>query len=133
MKSPSSRFIKFCVAGLSGVFVNEAILFILTEFAGLLYLFSSLIAIEASIISNFLVNDIWAFKDLKKRGTRNFILRISKWNLARILTGIVNLAILYFLTEAGINYLISNLIGIIIATILAYSMSLSWVWKKSDK
>jgi len=133
MKFFSNRFIKFCIAGFSGVFVNEAILFILTEFAGLLYLFSSLIAIEASIISNFLVNDIWAFKDLKKRGTRNFILRISKWNLARILTGIVNLAILYFLTEAGINYLISNLIGIIIATILAYSMSLSWVWKKSDK
>ncbi len=126
----SKRFIKFGAAGLSGVFVNEGVLFLLTEFAGLLYIFSSLIAIETSILSNFIVNDFWAFSDRKKRGKRNFFLRITKWNLARVLTGVVNLLILYILTENGMHYLISNLIGIFVATILAYGMSVFWVWNE---
>jgi len=126
----SKRFIKFGIAGLSGVFVNEGVLFFLTEFAGLIYIFSSLIAIEASILSNFFVNDFWAFKDRKRKGKRNFFLRITKWNLARVLTGVVNLLILFVLTESGVHYLISNLIGIAVATILAYSMSVLWVWKE---
>ncbi len=126
----SRRFIKFGVAGLSGVFVNEGVLFALTEFAGVFYLFSSLIAIEASILSNFIVNDFWAFKDRKISGKKNFLKRMGKWNLARVLTGVINLAILWILTAVGINYLISNMIGILAATLLAYSMSLSWVWRK---
>ena len=56
------RFIKFNIVGLTGVFVNEGILMLLTSL-GLYYIYSSIVAIEISIISNFLLNDIWTFKD----------------------------------------------------------------------
>ncbi len=126
----SKRFIQFCIVGLSGVIVNEGLLWTLTEFAGVFYIFSSIIAIEISIIANFMLNDVWTFKDKREQGTKKYFTRLGKWNLARILTSIINIAILWALTSFGMHYLISNLIGIFLATLLAYGMSLSWVWSK---
>lgn len=51
------RFMKFCSVGLTGVIINMGLLWFFTDFARLYYLLSSVIAIEASILSNFLLND----------------------------------------------------------------------------
>ncbi len=120
------RFLKFGAVGLSGIFVNEGLLWLLTEFAGLFYLFSSIIAIEISILSNFILNDIWTFKRERKG---KFLMRLGKFNLARIFTLIINFGALWILTSLGLHYLVSNLIGIALATIFAYLISLWWVWK----
>ena len=120
------KFLKFCVVGLSGIIINEGLLWTLTDFAGFFYLISSAIAIEASILSNFFLNDIWTFK--RQRKTR-FLARLGKFNLARIVALGINLAILGILTSLGLHYLISNLIGIAIATLFTYLSSLWWVWK----
>jgi len=120
------KFIKFAIVGLSGVIVNQGLLWVLTEFGNLYYLFSGLIAIEISILSNFVLNDIWSFRK-QRRGS--FLKRMCRFNIARILTLIVNFIILWIFTLFGLSYLISNLIGIAIATLLAYFLSIQWVWK----
>lgn len=119
------RFIKFLLVGLSGILINEGFLWILTEFAGLFYLLSSLIAIEFSIISNFILNDIWTFKK-ERRG--QILKRFFKFNFARIVALIINFGVLLVLTEIGMNYLLSNLVGVAIATIATYLTSIWWVW-----
>jgi len=68
MKIPR-RFAKFCIVGLTGVIINLGILYILKESFGFLY-FASIIAIELSIISNFILNDIWTFNDKRKQGKK---------------------------------------------------------------
>jgi len=120
------RILKFAIVGFSGIFVNMGLLWFLTEVAGLFYLISGIIAIEASIISNFILNDIWTFKD---RRCGSFMNRMLKFNVARWLIIVVNLGILLGLTMLGMHYLIANLIGIIAATALTYTSSLKWVWK----
>ena len=125
-KEEIKKFFKFCVVGVSGIIVNEGLLWLLTEFADLFYLISSIIAIETSILTNFVLNDLWTFKD-KKKG--NYFLRMLKFNAARIFTGFINWIVLFILTNLGIHYLISNLIGIAVATLIGYIISLKWVWK----
>ena len=120
------RFLKFCVVGASGVVVNEGLLFVLTEYVGLFYILSSIIGMEIAIITNFILNDSWTFRD-KNNGT--FFSRLLRWNSARFLTVLVNLFVLWALTTLGMHYLISNLFGIALATGLAYAMSSKWVWK----
>ncbi len=121
------RILKFAIVGFSGIFVNMGLLWFLTEVAGLFYLISGIIAIEASIISNFILNDIWTFKD---RRCGSFMNRMLKFNFARGIIIGVNLAILWGLTEwGGLHYMVANLIGITVATILTYTSSLKWVWK----
>jgi len=120
------RILKFSIVGGSGILVNEGLLWLLTEIIGVFYLLSGLIAVEASILSNFILNDIWTFKD---RRNGSFLSRMLKFNIARAIIIIINIGVLWALTSLGLNYLIANLIGIIAATVFTYTSSLKWVWK----
>jgi dolichol-phosphate mannosyltransferase len=124
------RFIKFNIVGLTGVFVNEGILMLLTSL-GLYYIYSSIVAIETSIISNFMLNDIWTFKD---RRSGHILKRLVKFNILMLVGLVINLLILYVLTDlASLHYTISNLFGIAIASIARYLMSIKWAWLQPQK
>jgi dolichol-phosphate mannosyltransferase len=49
--------------GVTAFFVNYLILIILTEFFGTQYLISNLIGISIGTVSNFVINDLWTFKN----------------------------------------------------------------------
>jgi dolichol-phosphate mannosyltransferase len=129
-KGELARLIKFVCVGLSGVVVNEGVLWLLTELAGMPYYFSSLFAIEASIISNFILNDRFTFSDRRNSQTGSFLKRLFKFNLTCAAGALIQYGILLFLTEVcGLNYLLSNLIGIVVAFVWNYLISLIWTWK----
>lgn len=119
---------KFCSVGATGVVVNEGLLFLLTEFAGLFYLVSSVMAIEMSILSNFLLNNTWTFRD-RKRGS--FLGRLGKFNLVAFGGLLINVAILFDVSVAfGVHYLAANFIGIGCAVAWNYLMNLHWTWSQ---
>jgi len=129
-KGELMRLLKFIGVGLSGVLVNEGILWSLTEFGGLRYYFSSIIAIEASIISNFILNDRFTFSDRHTKNSGSFSKRLFKFNVTCAAGAAIQYGLLILLTEfAGLNYLVSNLIGILVAFVWNYVMSLIWTWK----
>lgn len=124
----NTRILKFSVVGVSGVLVNMGILFILTEYFHILYLISSIIAIEMSIISNFLLNDIWTWRDRTKK---KFIYRFVQYHISVGITAVlVNWGILFILTEVfDVYYLISNLIGIGVGTLSNYIINDLWTFR----
>lgn len=129
-KGEIARIFKFIAVGLSGVIVNEGILWILTEFAGIKYYYSSLVAIEASIISNFLLNDRFTFSDRSKGNKASLFSRLLKFNLTCAAGAVIQYGALLLFTEVfGWNYLLSNLIGIVIAFVWNYILSMVWTWK----
>lgn len=120
-------FTKFCCVGLSGVFINMCLLWLLTDVMRLHYIISAAISIEASILSNFAMNDRWTFSDRETSGS--IFIRIIKMNAIYISSSAANLSILVFLTEVfGIYYLASNLIGIGCATLFNFSFARKYVW-----
>ena len=123
-------FIKFDVVGIIGVFVNEG-LFLLLLFEGTYYLYADAMAIEVSILSNFLLNEFWTFRD-RRHG--HVALRLVKFNGLMLVGLAVNLAILYGLTTyLGILSGISNLVGIGAAFLLRYWLSVRFVWMKREE
>ncbi len=128
-KKEIKTFMKYCLVGFFGIFVNEGVLYTLTEQGGLYYLLSGIISIELSIIFNFIFNDLWTFKN-RRDGNGSYINRMFKFNITRIFTALINFLFLFGLTTTGINYLVSNFIGIIIAMFLGFKLSTKWVWKK---
>lgn len=128
----ASTFLKFCVVGLTGVFVNIGILWALTNFIGLDYRVSAIFAIEISILSNFTLNEIWTFRKRPKTG--GLAGRILSFNLACIIVAAINFIILVTLTEVShLHYLLSNLFGIACTTLWNYFMSATWVWKSAER
>jgi dolichol-phosphate mannosyltransferase len=124
------RFIMFNTVGLSGVVVNEGILLLLT-LRGIYYLYASASAIEISIVSNFILNDFWTFRD-RRHG--HIITRLVKFNGLMLIGLAVNLAILYVGTNyLGINLAISNLGGIAGAFFVRYWLSVKFTWIKKEE
>jgi len=125
----SSRLIKFSIVGLSGAFITEGLLWLLTDVFGIYYVLSALLSTEIAIINNFIWNEVWTFKD-RAHGTLNDSLtRFVKFNLSRILGMMISVVLLFLLTEVfGIYYLISNLSAVIIVFIINYLFSGAYIW-----
>ncbi len=122
-------FIKFTVVGLTGVAVNEGLLLAL-QAVGLYLLFASALAIEVSILSNFLMNDLWTFRD---RRSGHVLHRLVKFNILMLVGLVVNLAIVFVGTTGfGVHAAISNLVGIAAAFLLRYALSVRYAWMKVE-
>jgi dolichol-phosphate mannosyltransferase len=127
------RFLKFSVVGGSGVFVNMGMLTLLTS-AGLGYLPGGVFAVETAIVTNFLLNEFWTFSDFAKKqsGLVRRVMRFVKFNLFCAGGAVINLGILWALTEfGGLHYLLSNLVGIIAATLWNYGMNANITWESA--
>ena len=126
-----TRFLKFCLVGGSGVFVNEGLLWVLKQFAGLPLTLSNALSIEASIISNFVLNDSFTFADRRTLGTVSFLRRLGKFNLVSLVGAAINWGITQLLTHFfDIHYLLANLVGIAIAVLWNYLANRGWTWKQ---
>jgi len=129
------RFIKFGIVGGSGIFINMGFLWFFTEIVGLYYLISSVLAIALAMISNFIWNDLWTWRDRGEPGFKAYLTRMAKFILVSSIAAYIgNLGVLWILTHFfDVHYLISNLIGIAIGTILNYSVNNFWTFKSYNE
>lgn len=119
------RPLKFAAVGSTGVLVNEGLLYALAHVTPI-YI-AGAISIEASILSNFALNDAWTFKD---RRAGSGLARCVKYHGAVALGGLTNYAVLLSLTLlAGLHYLVANLLGIFLGFLVNYSISEIFVWE----
>jgi dolichol-phosphate mannosyltransferase len=125
------RFVKFCVVGLSGVGVNMFFLWFFTEILKLFYLLSSPLAIELSILNNFILNDLWTWRDRRKPGKLNYFKRMVQYHISVSVSAVIaNIFLLWFLTEIfHLYYLFSNLLGIVAGTLLNYFINDRWTFR----
>jgi dolichol-phosphate mannosyltransferase len=82
------RFIKFAVVGFTGFLVNYLGLELLKRF-GLSTYFATLLATEASIISNFIFNNVWTFKDKIIKSFKDLMVQFLKFNFSSLFAVIV--------------------------------------------
>jgi len=120
-----SRFLKFAVVGISGIFVNEGLLALLTEVFAVKVHWAGAIAIEVSIIHNFLLNNFWTWRDTRQKP---FITRFIQYHSVALISGSVNYIVLVGLTALGLHHLISNMIGIGIGTLINFILNHYWTF-----
>lgn len=128
----SATFLRFLAVGASGVVVNLACFTLLLELGVHKYL-ASPIAIEISIISNFLLNNYWTFGS-RKRTDRTGI-RGLKFNAVSLLSLVFSYGIFVVLTLIFPNVLpqIHQLVGIVPATLINYLLNSYWTFRDDDR
>jgi len=128
---PQSHFFKFCVVGGSGVLVDMGLLYLLSDPStlGMGLTRSKIIAAEAAIMSNFVLNDIWTFRDVARKGLGPRLRRFLGFN-AICLTGVViNVLLLNVLfNSAGVNRYVANAIAILAVTGWNYMLNKKLNW-----
>jgi dolichol-phosphate mannosyltransferase len=125
-----AMFIKFITVGISGAGVNEGIYWLLTRFGGLAafdYL-AVMISIEVSIITNFVLNDIFTFA--RRRAGTSFLGRLLKFNLICLTGACIQWGLFMLFTRVFEIYdLLSLLIAIVVAFLWNYFINRNWTWK----
>jgi len=141
-----SRLLKFAIVGGVGTLVNELVFLSTTKLLSISI--SLALAIEISIIFNFMLNDVWTFKDKRIGNTWK---RLLKFHMSSASGGIIQYAvvvsiivimfhfsnaseivtILFFTSYLKLQSLelgIINFIGIISGFIVRFITSIKWVW-----
>lgn len=127
----SKTFLKFGVVGLSGVAVN-LLFFTLFLAMGINKYLASPLAIELSIISNFLLNNYWTFR------WRNTLGRIRvrglKFNIVSLLSLVLSYGTFVLLSSKypHVAPQIHQFIGIIPATLVNYFLNSYWTFRHVD-
>jgi dolichol-phosphate mannosyltransferase len=132
---PVARFFRFGLVGLSGVVVDMAFLYLLSDVAGLALTRSKIIASEFAIINNFLWNDFWTFGDIAKRqpGKRQRLKRLLKFNVICLAGLILNVLLLnVFYNLLGVNKYVANLLAIAFVTVWNFWLNLKLSWRVTD-
>jgi len=121
-------FMKYSLVGVSGVFVNLGLYFLLTRYYEISELVAPLIAIESALISNFILNNFWTFG---KRITQSRIrVKFFKFHLVSGFSALINYsAFLTLFLVFGLYDILANLIGIGLAAIVNYLINSNWTWK----
>lgn len=131
------RFIRFGLVGLSGVFVDMTILYLLSDPSTLGWGLtrSKVIAAELAIINNFFWNDRWTFGDVSKyQQTRQKRLkRFLKFNIICCLGLVFNVLLLNLLFNTlGMNRYLANLIAIATTTFWNFWINLKLSWRVTE-
>jgi dolichol-phosphate mannosyltransferase len=118
--------------GISGIIVNEGILIYLREHAGFSIPAASVVAIELSILSNFLFNDLWTFRSDKEHLLSGRWQRFTSFQVISIGGAVINFALLNILSFLlGIDYRIANIAGILVAFAWNFFVNRNLTWKKT--
>jgi dolichol-phosphate mannosyltransferase len=134
---PVARFLRFGAVGLSGVFVDMTMLYLLSDPTTLHWglTTSKIIASEVAIINNFLWNDQWTFGDIAQQqpGKDQKLKRFLKFNLICLMGLILNVLLLnLFFNIFGVNRYIANLLAIVIVTFWNFWINLKLSWRVTD-
>ena len=93
------KLIKYSIVGGIGTIVNEGVLLLLKPV--LPVAISLALAIETSILSNFILNDIWTFR---KERVGSFLGRMAKFHISSLIGGIVQYSVVIALIVLFIHY-----------------------------
>ncbi|MBD2357777.1 glycosyltransferase [Tolypothrix sp. FACHB-123] len=134
---PINRFIRFGLVGLIGVFVDMAILYLLSDptTLGLPLTRAKIIAGEIAIINNFLWNDAWTFADvvMQQQQWSQRLKRFLKFNFICMAGLVLNVLVLNLVFNFIIhNRYIANLIAIAVATIWNFWVNLKLSWRVTE-
>jgi dolichol-phosphate mannosyltransferase len=98
------RFVKFLFVGGTGFIVQFITTYISIRLFGLEHMqfVATLIGAETAILSNFLLNNMWTFKDTKEIAEKgSFLRRILKFNF----TSIASIAMQTFVTFIAVHFM----------------------------
>ncbi|WP_204138903.1 glycosyltransferase [Halomicronema sp. CCY15110] len=130
---PTKAFFRFALVGLSGVFVDMAVLYLLHTGLDLPLTRSKILAAEVAILNNFIWNDLWTFAAISRsqKGWGARFKRFLKFNmicLAGLVLNVLALNLIYNLIFGQKWAYAANLIAIGLVTVWNFwlNMKLSW-------
>src|SRR3712207_6300005 len=131
----AGRFWKFALVGASGVLVNNLTLITLAEYFHANKVIAWMFAVGLSILSNFLLNNAFTWRDVRHSSRIHFLLRGALAYPVAIMGIGANFAVYYpllkYVSDAFPYYVFFNLLGIAAGTSVNFLLSSRLVFRPS--
>ena len=121
------RWVRFSAVGATGIAVQASTLALLLRVAGLHYLFATALAVEASVLHNFVWHRRWTWADRQGASARVMLLRFN------LTTGAVSIAgnlilMIVLVAGAGLSAFVANMVTIAICSLVNFAVSDKFVF-----
>lgn len=131
----AGRFWKFAMVGASGVLVNSLVLIVLAEVFDAHKVIAWMFAVGLSILSNFLLNNAFTWRDVRHSSRIHFLLRGALAYPVAVMGIGANFAVFYpllkYVSDEFPFYVVFNLLGILAATAVNFFLSSRLVFRPS--
>ncbi len=131
----AARWMKFNVVGGIGIGVQLAVLLYLKSGFHLSYLLATALAVEATVVHNFLWHERFTWAERGHVTRRQSMLRLLRFNFTSGAVSILgNVALMKLLVDAAhLNYLMANAITIPACSVVNFVVSDRLVFGESDQ
>ena len=120
---------RFVIVGTVAAGVQMALLWAFVDTAGLNYLLGALIAIEITILLQYVLNNAWTFRTTRNTGPVEYFVGLLKTNVVRGTAMPIQLAVLFLFVEwRSVPYLAANAVAIAVSGIYRYVLDARWTW-----
>jgi len=124
------RVMRFGIVGITGIVVNIGALMILVEIFGIDKNLASPVAIELSILNNFLWNDLWTFGSDPGCRRSSWPHRLAAFNLVSVGGAVINYGIFLGLTAGFlIYYPVAQFVGTLVGFVWNFTVNRRVTWK----
>jgi putative flippase GtrA len=118
----TQRWAKFGAVGATGILVQALMLAFFLHVVGLHYLAATALAVEASVLHNFVWHRRWTWADRPQSRAASMLLRFNLTSGAMSLVG--NLVLTFvFVSQVKLNAFAANLITIAICSLINFTLS----------
>ncbi|AGN02485.1 GtrA family protein [Salinarchaeum sp. Harcht-Bsk1] len=120
---------KFVAVGVVAAGLQLVLLWLFVDAGGLHYLLGAVVAIECTIVFQYVLNNRWTFRSDRNTGTREFLVGLAQTNVVRGTAIPIQIGVLYALVQyQGVPYLLANAAGILVSGVYRYVFDARWTW-----
>ena len=123
----SGQIVRFLVVGSLSVFTYYAFLWSLTEYAGVWYVASAIVAFLVYYCVNFVSQKYWTFRNLDTKALNS---QLVKFTLMASANWIINTSLLYVMVEyLHMWYMFAQAILTVVVSAIAYLCFKFWIFR----
>jgi len=126
------RFVMFTLVGCLGALVHLSILGLFFMLLGTSFIASQVIAVLVTMIFNFILDNIFTYRDLKLHGT-NFIVGLFLFCLTCSMGAFINIRVAFFIYSNGVVWWFAGLLGAFIGAVWNYSLASTFIWRYKNR
>ncbi len=125
----AGRFGRFATVGATGLVVNTLLLAFFAADLGLYYILAAILATQGSTLWNYVLTERWVFR--RRRHRRRASHRMGMFFLINNAALVLRIPLLYVFTSlAGIHYLMSNILTIVLLLVVRFTLADTWIWAR---
>ena len=128
------RFVRFALVGLSGTGVNMGTFWLLTRVAHVPDLAAIVAGYVAATLSNFVLNDVWTFRDRRTKGAEATMTRLARFCVVSgVAIGIYYAIYIPLTRNLEVYDLLALGTAIVVGMLWNFSVNFLWTWRKRSQ